>query len=201
MARNGDPGLRRELRPDGQPRVRTRIPLSFGTGKVGRCRPQQSREAPWRERAMPNQPSLSTKAEKLIRSLAALAEEFEPGELELKRLEREAEKLLEIDAVEGHTVLGAAASLRGDSEEAHYRHRLAAQLSGESVEALNNYTTSLIKLGEFSEALEIARRAYSRAPASQEVLNRVGARGKCALLQPPRVSIPVRSDKGTGSPR
>lgn len=122
---------------------------------------------------MPNHPSPATKAAELLGSLAALAEESEPGELELKRLEREAEKLLKIDAVAGHTVLGAAASLRGDIMEVHYRHRLAAHLSGESVEALNNYSTSLIKLGEFTEALEIAGQACSRAPGNREVLDRV----------------------------
>ena len=118
---------------------------------------------------MPNQPSPATKAAELIRSLAELAEETEPNEFELKRLEREAEKLLKVDAVAGHTALGAAASLRGDTREVHYRHRLAAKLSGESAETPYNYAASLTKLGEFTDALEIARRANSRAPANPDV--------------------------------
>ena len=122
---------------------------------------------------MPNQPSPVTKAADLIRSLAALAKEIEPSEFELKRLEREAEKLLKVDAVAGHTALGAAASLRGDVKEVRYRHRLAAQLSGESAQSLHNFAASLAALGEFTEALEIARRAYSRAPADPDVLDGV----------------------------
>lgn len=120
---------------------------------------------------MPNQPSPVTKAADLIRSLAELARETEPNEFELKRLEREAEQLLKVDAVAGHTALGAAASLRGNTSEVHYRHRLAAKLSGESAETLHNYVASLTKLGEFTDALEIARRAYSRAPADPDVLD------------------------------
>lgn len=122
---------------------------------------------------MPNQPSPATKAAELIKSLAELADEIEPNGFELKRLEREAEQLLKIDAVAGHTALGAAASLRGDVTEVHYRHRLAAKLSGESAQTLYNYAASLIGLGEFTEALEIARRAYSRDPADPMVLNGV----------------------------
>ena len=48
---------------------------------------------------MPNQPSPATKAAELIRSLAELAEESEPDGFELKRLEREAGKLLKIEAL------------------------------------------------------------------------------------------------------
>ena len=118
---------------------------------------------------MPNQPSPATTATELIRSLAALAEKTDPSGFELKRLEREAEKLLKVNAVAGHTALGAAASLRGDAKEVHYRHRLAAKLAGESAETLHNYAASLTKLGEFTKALEIAHRAHSRAPADPDV--------------------------------
>lgn len=118
---------------------------------------------------MANQPTPATKAAELLASLASLAEEAEPNDFELKRLEREAEKLLKIDAGAGYTALGAAASLRGDVEGVHARHRAALQLSGDSPETLRNYAASLSELGEFTKALEVARRAYSRAPADPQV--------------------------------
>lgn len=103
------------------------------------------------------------------RSLAAMAEEIEPGEFELKRLEREAEGLLKINAAAGYTVLGAVASLRGDVEEVHARHRHALQLSGESPRTLHNYAASLVTLGDVTGALEVAHRAYARAPADADM--------------------------------
>lgn len=119
---------------------------------------------------MPNQPSPAPKTAELLASLAAMAEEIEPGELELKRLEREAERLLKIDAAAGYTVLGAVASLRGDVGEVHARHRLALQLSGESPRTLHNYAASLVTLGDVTGALEVAHRAYARAPADADML-------------------------------
>ena len=122
---------------------------------------------------MANQPAPATKAAELIAALAALAAEAEPNDFELKRLEREAEKLLKIDAVAGYTALGAVASLRGDIEGVHSRHRAALQLSGNSPQTLHNYGASLAKLGEFTEALEVARRAHSRAPADPQMFGGV----------------------------
>ena len=122
---------------------------------------------------MPNRPSPAPESAEFLASLAAMAGEIEPNRFELKRLEREARKLLKIDPVAGYTALGAAASLRGDIEEVHSRHQFALQLSGESPEALHNYAASLAKLGEFTEALEVARRAYAQAPADLVVLDGV----------------------------
>ena len=122
---------------------------------------------------MPNRPSPAPKSEKILASLAAMANEINPNGFELKRLEREARKLLNVDAVSGYTALGAVASLRGDVEDVHAHHKRALNLSGESAEALHNYAASLTKLGEFTEALEVARRAYARAPADPAVLDGV----------------------------
>ena len=122
---------------------------------------------------MPNRPSPAPTSEKILASLAAMANEIDPNGFELKRLEREARKLLNVDAVSGYTALGAVASLRGDVEDVHAHHKRALNLSGESAEALHNYAASLTKLGEFTEALEVARRAYARAPADPAVLDGV----------------------------
>ena len=122
---------------------------------------------------MPNRPSPAPKSEEVLASLAAMANEIDPNGFELKRLEREARKLLDVDAVSGYTALGAIASLRGDVEDVHSHHKRALNLSGESAEALHNYAASLTKLGEFTEALEVARRAYARAPADPAVLDGV----------------------------
>ena len=122
---------------------------------------------------MPNRPSPAPKSEEILASLAAMANEIDPNRFELKRLEHEARKLLNVDAVSGYTALGAVSSLRGDVEDVHAHHKRALNLSGESAEALHNYAASLTKLGEFTEALEIARRAYARAPADPAVLDSV----------------------------
>ena len=66
---------------------------------------------------MPNRPSPAPKSEEVLASLAAMANEIDPNGFELKRLEREARKLLNVDAVSGYTALGAIASLRGDVED------------------------------------------------------------------------------------
>ena len=122
---------------------------------------------------MPNRPSPAPTSEKILASLAAMANEIDPNGFELKRLEREARKLLNVDAVSGYTALGAVASLRGDVEDVHAHHKRALNLSGESAETLHNYAASLTKLGEFTEALEVARRAYARNPADPTVLDGV----------------------------
>ena len=131
-----------------------------------------SHQPPLRERTMPNRsaPPAPRSAE-ILADLAALANKIELNKFEIKKAEREAQQLLKVDAVTGYTALGAAASLRGDVEDVHAHHRRALNLSGESAEALHNYAASLTKLGEFAEALEIARRAYARAPADPEVLD------------------------------
>ena len=120
---------------------------------------------------MPNRPAPAPKSAELLASLVAMAGEAEPNRFELKRLEREAENLVKVDAVAGYTALGAAATLRGDVEAVHSRHQLALRLSGELPEALHNYAASLTKLGEFAKALEVARRAHDRAPADPAVLD------------------------------
>ena len=121
---------------------------------------------------MPNRPSPAPTSEKILASLAAMANEIDPNGFELRRLEREARKLLNVDAVSGYTALGAVASVRGDVEDVHAHHKRALNLSGESAEALHNYAASLTKLGEFTEALEVARRAYARNPAAPTTLDR-----------------------------
>ena len=122
---------------------------------------------------MLNRPSPAPKSAEILASLAAMEGEIEPNGFELKRLEREARRLLKVDPIAGCTALGAAASLRGNIEEMRSRHQLALQLSGESPEALHNYAASLATLGEFTESLEVARRAYARAPADPAVLDGV----------------------------
>ena len=122
---------------------------------------------------MANGPAPATKAAALIEALATLAEEAEPNNFKLRQLEREAEKLLKFDAVAGYTALGAVASLRGDIEAVHSRHGAALKLSGDSPETLHNYGASLAKVGEFTQALEVARRAHSRAPADPGVFDGV----------------------------
>ena len=100
------------------------------------------------------------KSEEVLASLAAMANEIDPNGFELKRLEREARKLLNVDAVSGYTALGAIASLRGDRPR-------------RTLELISGDAASLTKLGEFTEALEVARRAYARAPADPAVLDGV----------------------------
>ena len=115
--------------------------------------------------------SRATKSEEIFETLSVIANSKELNELDVKKLEREADKLLKVDAVSAYTALGALASLRGDIEEAHSQHKRALKLSSRSAQALHNYAVSLAKLGEFAAAREAVSEACMRAPDDLKMLD------------------------------
>ena len=115
-------------------------------------------------------PARATKASKLIEQLSSIARAHEADDFALRRLEYEAKKLMSVDAVHAHIVLGALASLRGDTKELRYHHNIALQQSGQSAHTHRNYSVSLLHVGETVEAFEVAREAFERAPDDSSAL-------------------------------
>ena len=121
-------------------------------------------------------PSSAPKSEELIKTLTRIAASDEINEFELRKLDREARKLMTADAAAAHTVLGGIASLRGRTEAVREHHEIALKLSGNSGEALTNYAVSLSKVGEMTEAFKATMEALNRVPNDQEkLLDAIGA--------------------------
>ena len=114
-------------------------------------------------------PAPATKASRLVDQLRSIALD-EPGDLVLRRIEREAQGLMVADPVGAHTALGVLASLRGSAEDVRYHNDIALQQSGRSADALNNYSVCLLQIGEAVEAVEFAREAFQCAPDNGVVL-------------------------------
>ena len=106
----------------------------------------------------------ATKAFELIERLNAITCADEANDLALRRIEREAQALMDADPVGAHTALGAVAVLQGRIDAVRRHHRIALQQSGHSAEAYRNYSVSLMDLGEMIEAFETVREAVRRAP-------------------------------------
>ncbi len=80
-------------------------------------------------------------------------------ELEIKRIKREAEKLISVDPAAAFTTLGIIACFERKISEMHQFHKNALALSNEAIH-LANYAISLSACGLLEEALEYAKRAY-----------------------------------------
>ncbi len=97
-----------------------------------------------------------TKASELLKRLHIMAKAGAVDEMELRRIERDADKLLSADAFMGHQILGALAALRQDEKTARDHHRIALQLAQNSTEmqslALYNLAVSLNVLGRHADA-------------------------------------------------
>lgn len=115
-------------------------------------------------------PARVTKASELAEQIKAIAYADEANDLALRRIEREAQALMNTDPVGAHTVLGAVAVLRGRAADVRRHHRIALEQSGRSAQACHNYSVSLMGLGETIEAFDAAREAFRRAPDDGDVL-------------------------------
>lgn len=112
----------------------------------------------------------ATKAAELVERINAAAYAGEADDLELRRIERDAQALMAADPVGAHTVLGAVAVLRGRPDEVRRHHRIALEQSGHSAQASRNYSVSLMQLGEMIEAFDAVRGALRRAPDDGDML-------------------------------
>ena len=118
-------------------------------------------------------PARATKASELAGYLNSITCADEADDLALRRIEREAQKLMAADPVDAHTVLGAVALLQGRIDDVRRHHDIALQQSGHSAPAYRNYLVSLMRLGEMTEAFEVAREAFRRAPDDGDALRRL----------------------------
>ena len=108
--------------------------------------------------------ALQTTTTDLLTRLHIMARTGTVDEMELKRIGRDADRLLNADAFMGHQILGAWAALQHDGETARNHHRIALDLAQQVPDkrrlALYNLAVSLAFLGEHAEA---AGQAYTAA--------------------------------------
>ena len=112
----------------------------------------------------------ATKAAELVRRLSALANRVEISDFELRQMEQEANKLLQVDADQAYQILGGVASLRGDAQGVHREHKRALKLSGEAAASLRNYAISLAIISEFEAAWKTIQKSFRKDPTDQETL-------------------------------
>ena len=112
----------------------------------------------------------ATKAAELIGRLSALANRVKVSDFELRQLELEANKLLQLDAEQAYQILGGVASLRGDVQGVHREHKRALKLSGEAASSLRNYAISLAIVNEFEAARKTIQKSFRKDPTDQETL-------------------------------
>ena len=106
----------------------------------------------------------------MVEALRLSAQGKEPGDFELRKIERDARALMGEDAAFANTVLGAVAALRGNAENSRRHHESALKRSGWSATAYQNYSVSLTLLGKLTEAFELEIEAYERYPGDKELL-------------------------------
>lgn len=105
----------------------------------------------------------ATKAGSLLEELDAQRKEG-ISDFSLRRYRREAQRLIAVDAVGAHSLLGAVASLRGDTEAVRRHYRIALEQSGSAADVWHNYSISLSHVGEMDEAFHAASNASELAP-------------------------------------
>lgn len=110
------------------------------------------------------------KANKLIERLAVVARTSSLDNLEVQRIARDANVLMQSDPAGAHTVLGCIAALRGNADDSQNHHRIALRLDN-TVTARLNYSISLSVLEDHEEALKVTRNAMNAYPDNVELLN------------------------------
>lgn len=116
--------------------------------------------------------SAAPKTEELIERLHMLEHAQEVSDFDLKVVEREAAKLMRVEAVSAHGVLGAVYSFRGDTEKVEEHFGNALRLSGNSFDMTYNYALSLARVGMVKKAFLVlnADRWISGEGATEENL-------------------------------
>ena len=107
-------------------------------------------------------PSPKSKASTLIQRLSH-ATAGPTNEVLVKRLEQDARRLMAVDVVGAHTVLGGTASLRWDADAVHDHYRIALQ-HRTSAETLYNYSIALENIEETQAAFDAATKALKHVP-------------------------------------
>lgn len=111
----------------------------------------------------------ASKTSDLIEKLASIATADVINEFEVARIQKEAGRLLKVDAAGAYTVLGCVAALKGDPATVRKHHGNALRLSSH-VYVSYNYAVSLALLEMNEEALEIVMGALKQSPDDLELL-------------------------------
>ena len=112
----------------------------------------------------------ATIAPGLLARLNELRRQTAASDVELKRLERQAQRLLKADALTAYMALGAVATLQGDVDGMHANHKRAVDLAPNSALPYQNYGSSLMALARFDEARSIAMKGLQADPDDQDIL-------------------------------
>ena len=105
---------------------------------------------------MASGPAPATKADELIKRLAFLAQSRRNDELEIGRIARDANTLMDADPVGARIALGAVAAARGNAANTKHHYRIASQLNN-SYTTQMNYSVSLSLLEEHQEAFDVVK--------------------------------------------
>ncbi|MBF0423714.1 MAG: tetratricopeptide repeat protein [Magnetococcales bacterium] len=89
---------------------------------------------------------------------------------ELASLKKEAEAFLPSHGIIAHLVLARVACLNNDLDAMRQHHAVILEMSPDDPAGYRDYSDSLRKLGYYSEAREMARRAYELHPNDGELL-------------------------------
>ena len=112
-------------------------------------------------------PAPKTKANDLMDRLMAMDA---PNETTLRRVERDAEAVMDVDPAGSHTVLGMIASLRWDADSVREHFRIALQ-HADSPETHHNYSIALALVDEWHDSFDAADTAHKNAPDNTVILN------------------------------
>ena len=111
----------------------------------------------------------ATKADELLAQLETVMHAPVLNEVELRRIARAADALMDIDAAGAHSLLGVVAALRGDADAVRRHYRIAVQ-NDKAVTVRLNYCVALSILELQDEALEIATEALDRYAGDLDLL-------------------------------
>ena len=115
-------------------------------------------------------PAPRTKAADLMDRLIFAKADSNSDELALRRLERDAEKVMHEDPVVAHTVLGGVAGLRWNIDGVREHFRIVLQHADQFV-TRHNYSVALALVDEWQDSLDAADTAHSKAPDNTAILD------------------------------
>lgn len=116
-------------------------------------------------------PVLATKTSEILKELDDLRSKRKKVDtFTLQRLQKEAEKLLQVNAFHAYQILGAIASFRNKKDEVQANYEKALKLAPADEDraiTLNNYATSIGIMGYFSEAVTLSLKASNFSSSFQ----------------------------------
>ena len=119
---------------------------------------------------MASGPAPATKADELIKRLAFLAHSRGNDDLEIGRIARDANALMDADPAGAHMVLGAVAAARGNATNTKHHYRIALRLNNSYTNQMN-YSVSLSLLEEHEEAFDVAKALLASHPDDVRLLD------------------------------